>query len=165
MNVSQVVFIILSVVALVGAGGVVLSRNIFRAALFLVFSFVGVAGFYILLSADLLAMIQILVYVGAISILIVFAVMLSHRIMSSEFRASNEQWAIGLFTAVILLGVLIFVLLKVHWPVVPGGVPSDSIAKLGQALIGADQFVLPFEVASVLLLVALVGAVVIAREK
>jgi NADH:ubiquinone oxidoreductase subunit 6 (subunit J) len=165
MNVSQVVFIILSAVALVGAVGVVSNRNIFRAALFLVLSFVGVAGFYILLSAELLAMIQILVYVGAISILIIFAVMLSHRIMSSDFQAQNEQWFMGLLTAVVLFGVLVFVLLSVQWPVFPGNVPQDAIGKLGQALIGADQFVLPFEIASVLLLVALVGAVVIAREK
>ena len=165
MNVSQVVFIILSAVALVGALGVVTNRNIFRAALFLVLSFVGVAGLYILLSAELLAMIQILVYVGAISILIVFAVMLSHRIMSSEFKARNEQWFVALFTAVVLFGVLAYVLVHVPWPVAAASAPQAAISKLGQALIGVDQFVLPFEVASVLLLVALVGAVVIAREK
>jgi NADH:ubiquinone oxidoreductase subunit 6 (subunit J) len=165
MTVTRAVFIILSAVALVGAVGVVSNRNLFRAALFLVLSFIGVAGLYILLSAELLAMIQILVYVGAISILIVFAVMLSGRIMSPDFKARNEQWLMGLFTAVVLFGVLVFVLLKVQWPVVEAQVPADAISKLGQALVYADQFVLPFEVASVLLLVALVGAVIIAREK
>jgi NADH:ubiquinone oxidoreductase subunit 6 (subunit J) len=165
MTVSQVVFIVLSAVALLGAVGVVLNRNLFRSALFLVLSFVGVAGFYILLGADLLAMIQLLVYVGAISILIVFAIMLSHRIMAPGFKARNEQWLMGLITAVVLFGVLVFVLLSVQWPVVQADVPQNAISKLGQALIGADQYVLPFEVASILLLVALVGAVVIAREK
>jgi NADH:ubiquinone oxidoreductase subunit 6 (subunit J) len=165
MNVTQVIFIVLSAVALAGALGVVLNRNLFRAALFLVLSFIGVAGLYILLSAELLAMIQILVYVGAISILIVFAVMLSGRIMSPDFRARNEQWFMALVTAVVLFGVLVFVLLSVRWPVVPADAPTDAISKLGQALVGADQFVLPFEVASVLLLVALVGSVIIARER
>jgi NADH:ubiquinone oxidoreductase subunit 6 (subunit J) len=164
-GVSHVIFLILSAVALGGALGVVLNRNLFRAALLLVLSFVGVAGLYILLGADLLAMIQLLVYVGAISILIIFAIMLSHRLMSPEFKARNEQWLGGLITAVVLFGVLLFVLLKVQWPVVQADVPTDAISKLGQALVSADQYVLPFEVASVLLLVALVGAVVIAREK
>jgi NADH:ubiquinone oxidoreductase subunit 6 (subunit J) len=165
MTVSQAVFIILSIVALAGAAGVVLNRNLFRSALFLVLSFVGVAGFYILLEAELLAMIQLLVYVGAISILIIFAIMLSHRIMSADFRARNEQWVMGLIAAVGLFAVLVFVLLSVQWPVAEASVPGGAISKLGQALIGVDQFMLPFEVASILLLVALVGAVVIAREK
>jgi NADH:ubiquinone oxidoreductase subunit 6 (subunit J) len=165
MTVSQAVFIILSIVALAGAAGVVLNRNLFRSALFLVLSFVGVAGFYILLEAELLAMIQLLVYVGAISILIIFAIMLSHRIMSADFRARNEQWVMGLIAAVGLFAVLVFVLLSVQWPVAKASVPGGAISKLGQALIGVDQFMLPFEVASILLLVALVGAVVIAREK
>jgi NADH:ubiquinone oxidoreductase subunit 6 (subunit J) len=165
MNVSQVVFIILSAVALVGALGVVTNRNLFRAALFLVLSFVGVAGFYILLEAELLAMIQLLVYVGAISILIIFAVMLSRKLMSPDFQAQNEQWLGGLLVAVALFVLLAFILLSVSWPTVQAGVPADAISELGQALVSPNQFVLVFEVASVLLLVALVGAVIIARER
>jgi NADH:ubiquinone oxidoreductase subunit 6 (subunit J) len=165
MNVSQVVFIILSAVALGGALGVVTNRNLFHAALFLVLSFVGVAGFYILLEAELLAMIQLLVYVGAISILIIFAVMLSRKLMSPDFQAQNEQWLGGLLVAVALFVLLAFILLSVSWPTVQAGVPVDAISELGQALVSPDQFVLVFEVASVLLLVALVGAVIIARER
>ena len=170
MSVSQVavphvVFVILSAVALIGAVGVVTVRNLFHAALFLVLSFVGVAGFYVLLEAEFLAGVQLLVYVGAISILIIFAVMLSRQLMSPEFKARNEQWLIGLLTAAALFIVLVFVLLQVSWPTVPAAVPDDAISALGQALVSPDQFVLVFEVASVLLLVALVGAVVIARER
>ncbi len=164
-TVSHVVFIILSAVALVGALGVVTSRKLFYAALFLILSFVGVAGFYVLLEVELLAMIQILVYVGAIAILIVFAIMLSQRMMSAEYRASNEQWLIGLVAALALFVVLAFVLLSANWPTATADVPEDAISRLGQALVDPNQFVLPFEVASVLLLVALVGAVIIAREK
>jgi NADH:ubiquinone oxidoreductase subunit 6 (subunit J) len=165
MTVSRAVFIILSMVALGGAAGVVLNRNLFRSALFLVLTFVGIAGFYVLLEAELLAMIQLLVYVGAISILIIFAIMLSHRIMSAEFRAQNEQWIMALIAAIALFGGLVYVLLSVQWPVAQASVPAGAVSKLGLALIDVDQFLLPFEVASILLLVALVGAVVIAREK
>jgi NADH:ubiquinone oxidoreductase subunit 6 (subunit J) len=165
MIAPRVIFVILSLVALGGAVGVVANRNLFRAALFLVLSFIGVAGLYVLLEVEILAMLQLLVYVGAISILIIFAVMLSRRMMSPEFRARNEQWLLGLGVAVALFAVLAFVLLSVSWPVVATEAPQDAITRLGQALVDPEQFVLPFEVASVLLLVALVGAVIIAREK
>jgi NADH:ubiquinone oxidoreductase subunit 6 (subunit J) len=170
MNVSQftmshVVFIVLSAIALIGAVGVVTMRNLFRAALFLVLSFIGVAGFYVLLQAEFLAMVQLLVYVGAISILIIFAVMLSRRMMSPEVKALNEQWAWALVAAVVLFVILVFVLLSVAWPTVQADVPDGTLAELGQALVNPDQFLLVFEVASVLLLVALVGAVIIARER
>jgi NADH:ubiquinone oxidoreductase subunit 6 (subunit J) len=165
MTISHVVFGILSAVALIGAVGVVTTRNLFRAALFLVLSFVGVAGLYILLEAEILAMIQLLVYVGAISILIIFAIMLSRRMMSPEFKIRNEQWLWGLITAVALFAVLAWILLNVAWPTAPAAVPEDAISLLGQALVSPDQYVLVFEAASVLLLVALVGAVVIARER
>jgi NADH-quinone oxidoreductase subunit J len=166
MNASQVVFIILSAVALVGAAGVVLQRNLFRAALFLVLSFVGVAGFYILLGAEFLAMIQLLVYVGAIAILIIFAIMLSRRLMSPDLKTQNEQWLVGAVAAACLFAVLVVALgFVVQWPVTAAELPEDQIIKLGEALVSPEQFVLPFEVASVLLLVALVGAVIIAREK
>jgi NADH-quinone oxidoreductase subunit J len=165
MTVSQVVFIILSIAALGGALGVVFSRNLFRAALALVLSFVGVAGFYVLLEAELLAMIQILVYVGAIAILIIFAIMLSRRMMSSEVEAWNEQWVGAVLVAAVLFIALLFILSRVNWPATEAPVPPDSISQLGQALVSPDFYVLPFEVASVLLLVALVGAVIIAREQ
>jgi NADH-quinone oxidoreductase subunit J len=165
MTVSHVVFVILSAVALIGAIGVVTMRNLFRAALFLILSFVGVAGFYILLEAEFLAMVQLLVYVGAISILIIFAIMLSRRMMTPEFRARNEQWLIALVSALALFVILAFILLRVNWPISPSIVPDDLISELGQALVSPDQYVLVFEVASVLLLVALVGAVIIARER
>lgn len=166
MSVTHIIFIILSAVALIGAVGVVTDRNLFRAALFLVLSFVGVAGFYILLEAEFLAMVQLLVYVGAISILIIFAIMLSQRMMAPEYKARNEQWLGGLLAALALFGLLAFILLGVDWPAAPlADVPGETISALGQALVNPDQFLLVFEVSSVLLLVALVGAVIVAREK
>jgi NADH-quinone oxidoreductase subunit J len=165
MSFSQVVFIVLTGVTLIGAVGAVSSRKLFNAALFLVLSFIGVAGFYILLEAEFLAMVQLLVYVGAISILIIFAVMLSRRMMSSEVKARNEQWIWGLVTAVALFVILTFILLRVTWPVADAAVPDGVMIALGEALLDPEQYLLVFEVASVLLLVALVGAVVVARER
>ena len=165
MNATQVIFIVLSAVALIGALGVVVSRNLFHAAIFLVLSFVGVAGYYVLLEAEFLAMIQILVYVGAISILIIFAIMLSRRLMSAEFRAKNEQWLLGLIAAALLFAILVVILVQVNWPVAQADVPDGTLVALGQALVDPAQYLLVFEAASVLLLVALVGAVIIARER
>jgi len=165
MSVSLVVFIALALVAIGGALGVVVSRNLFHTALFLVLSFVAVAGFYILLEAQILAMVQFLVYVGVIAILIIFAIMLSRSLMSPEFEARNEQWLAGLVVAVALFAILVFVLLSVTWPTAESAVPRDAISRLGRAVVDPNRFVLPFAVASVLLLVALVGAVVIAQEK
>jgi NADH-quinone oxidoreductase subunit J len=165
MNSTQVIFIILSAVALIGALGVVVSRKLFHAAIFLVLSFVGVAGYYVLLEAEFLAAIQILVYVGAIAILIIFAIMLSRRMMSSEFKARNEQWLWALVAGVALFAILVVILVQVNWPVVQSAVPDDTLTELGKALVYPDQYLLVFEVASVLLLVALVGAVIIARER
>jgi len=165
MSMQHVVFIILSAIALIGALGVVLNRRLFRSALFLVLSFVGVAGFYILLEVELLAMIQLLVYVGAIAILIIFAIMLSRQAMVADDKVLNEQWILGGLAAVALCVALVYVLVQVNWPVVETAVPANSIQRLGESLVNPNGFVLPFEVASVLLLVALVGAVIIAREK
>lgn len=165
MNVTQVIFIILSAVTLIGALGVVVSRNLFYAAIFLVLSFVGVAGYYVLLQAEFLAMIQILVYVGAISILIIFAIMVSRRFMSPKYRARNEQWVWALVAAAALFAILVVILIQVDWPVVQAGVPEGTLVELGKALVDPEQFLLVFEVASVLLLVALVGAVIVARER
>jgi NADH-quinone oxidoreductase subunit J len=106
------------------------------------------------------------VYVGAIAILIIFAIMLSRRIMSGDEPAFNKQWTLGLVVVAVPLFILLaFVLLQVNWPVDwVGQPPADAVAGLGEALVSPQGFVLPFEVASVLLVVALVGAIVIARE-
>ena len=159
----QVVFIILSVITLGAALAVVTSKNLFHSALFLVLSFVGVAGLYVLLEAGFLAAVQIMVYVGAIAILIIFAIMLTRRLMSKELVQSNTQWAASALAALLLFALLGIVLLRVDWPVTGGDVPAESISILGQELMGT--YAVPFEVASVLLLVALVGSIIIARER
>jgi NADH-quinone oxidoreductase subunit J len=159
----QLVFIIFSIITLGAALAVVTSKNLFHSALFLILSFVGVAGLYVLLEAGFLAAVQILIYVGAISILIIFAIMLTRRLMAKDLVQRNAQWGISGLVTLLLFAVLGFVLLRVNWPVVEAAVPYDSISILGQELM--NTYAVPFEVASVLLLVALVGSIIIARER
>ncbi len=163
MMVQTIVFIILSLVTLGAAIAVVTTKNLFHSALYLILSFVGVAGFYILLEAPFLAAVQILVYVGAIAVLIVFAIMLTRRLMAKDLVQRNAQWGWSALGAGLLFAVLGVVLVRVNWPVVEAAIPEDTITILGKELMGV--YVVPFEVASVLLLVALVGSIIIAREK
>jgi NADH:ubiquinone oxidoreductase subunit 6 (subunit J) len=162
-SVAQVVFIILGLVTLGCALVVVVSRNLFHSAIFLAFAFVGVAGVYLLLQAEFLAGIQILVYVGAIVTLIVFAIMLSRDLMNPKVRASNRQWVAAAIAAALTFVVLILVLMRVQWPAIGSEPSATLISDLGQAMVG--NYALPFEAVSVLLLVALVGSIIIARER
>jgi NADH-quinone oxidoreductase subunit J len=163
MSIEQVVFVVLAVAAVGCAVGVVTSRNIFYSALLLIACFFTVAGFYVLLQAPFLAAVQVLIYVGAIAVLILFAVMLTERMMAKVRRASNEQWWVALVVAIVLAAVMLYVVVSADWQISDGAMPSDVIVALGQTLLGT--YVLPFEVASVILLMALIGAIIIAREE
>ncbi len=159
----QIAFFLFSLIAIIGALLVVTTRRLFHSALALVLSFVGVAGLYILLEAEFLAALQILIYVGAIALLILFAIMLTRHLMDPRARAFNEQWWIAALVAGFLFVVLISMILRVQWPVREASVPSDLIENLGSSFVG--EFLVPFEVASVLLMAALIGAIIIARER
>lgn len=163
MTIMQLVFVVLAVAAIGSAIGVVTSRNIFYSALFLIVCLFMVAGFYVLLEAPFLAAVQVLVYVGAIAVLIIFAVMLTERMMSKETSAWNEQWWVALVVAICLAAVLVYVVATASWPVTEAPAAPDAIVALGKTLM--STYVLPFEVASVLLLMALIGAIVVAREE
>jgi len=166
MSVEQGVFIVLGAITLLGGWIVVNDRNLYRAALGMILSFFGVAGFYALLNVGFLAVVQILIYVGAIAILILFAIMLTGRVMDRKALPRNAQWVVAGLVALALFGMFSYILLfqaEGQWAVTSASPPQEAVAKLGEALV--TTYALPFEVASVLLLVALVGAVVIAREK
>ncbi len=165
MTFQQILFIIFGVITLGAALMLVTRRNLFHAALFMILSFFGVAGLYVLLEAPFLAAVQLFIYVGGIAILIIFAIMLTRDMMNPRLPGANRQWWAAALAAVALCGVLWWVTLTHDWDVTSGPVPLDSIANLGMALVDPAGFVLPFEVASVLLLVALIGAVTIARER
>jgi NADH-quinone oxidoreductase subunit J len=159
----MIIFIFLSLVTLGSAIAVVTNRNILYSAFFLVLAFVGVAGIYVLLEAPFIAVVQILVYIGAIAILIVFAIMLTRKLMSKELEQRNAQWLWAVVGSVLLFGVLAWILFQSGWTGPGGAPPPDPITILGQELL--TNYVIPFEIASVLLLAALVGAILIAREK
>jgi NADH-quinone oxidoreductase subunit J len=161
----QIIFIAFSVAVLGFAILTVTARNMFHAALALVGTLFGVAVLYILLEAEFLAVVQVMVYIGAIATLIVFAIMLSRNMMRRDIHSVNDQWTEGLVAAVLLFALLALVISRTGWQsvVAAASAPADAIPRLGTALVG--DYVIPFEVASVLLLVGMVGAIIIARER
>ena len=159
----QAIFIVLSLVTLGSAAMVVTSRSLFRSALWLILAFFGIAAIFILLNAEFLAVVQVLVYIGAIATLIIFAIMLSRNVMDPSGQRFNSQWGVVAGFAALLFVILVALLTRVRWPVSAESVPPDAIALLGEAFVG--PYVVPFEVASVLLVVAMIGAIIIARER
>ena len=139
---------------------VVVSRNLIHAVVFLILSFVGIAGLYLTLSADFIAVVQILVYVGAIAVLMLFAIMLTPRAARDNSETATRLPALVLMGLIIAAGT--FVALETDWGSLRGA-PIDNQARIiGESLI--NEYVLPFEVAAVLLTAALVGAIALARE-
>ena len=168
LNVQTFAFFLFSLITVGGGIGVATTRNLMHAALLLILSLFGVAGLFVLLSAPFLAAIQVLVYIGAIAILIVFSVMLT-RSMTSMREIFNRP------VASIIVGVLLFLFLMagVILPVWGQGGSQSSLpvsdlvattTDLGVALVDQNAYVLPFEVASLLLTAAMIGAIVIARD-
>jgi NADH-quinone oxidoreductase subunit J len=142
---------------------VVTVRNLFYSALSLVLALFLTAGLFICLAAEFLAVIQLLLYVGAVMMLILFAVMLTSRISDQTIRASNHQ-KFAAFFGLALFGVfLVRIIGRTTWPQAHQPNAAVSAGQLGVSLTGS--FVFPFEIASVILIAALVGAVMIARDK
>ena len=159
----QVIFIIVALFTLGSAIGTVVARNLFHAALFLVGTFAGVAVFYVLLQAEFLAVSQVVVYIGAIATLIIFAIMLTRSVMGKEAGSLNSYaWFVAIASALIVAA-LVWLFSVVKFDVNPQPVPDDAIAQIGEGFVTA--YVIPFEVASVMLLVALIGAIMLARER
>ncbi|MDO9066511.1 MAG: NADH-quinone oxidoreductase subunit J [Chloroflexota bacterium] len=142
---------------------VVTLRNVFRAALALIVCFLTIAGIYITLSADFLAAVQVLVYVGAISVLIILAIMMTKRV--TEGSPSNELRVPAAIIAVIAFGVVSFAMLNTAWRISPEAPTQPTTFALAGRLFGVDGFVLPVEIAGVLLLTAIIGAIILARDK
>jgi len=160
-----ILFLITAVVILASAVMVVSTRNLVHAALWLVASLFGVAMLYAELNAGFIAVVQVVVYIGAIAILFIFAVMLTRREMRDRGPGLNKNWWTSALVSLLIFGGL--TLLLSSWSgfsQASADFPSgfDAVSALGDALISPDAFVLPFEVASILLVAALVGAVYIA---
>ncbi|OGO25335.1 MAG: NADH-quinone oxidoreductase subunit L [Chloroflexi bacterium RBG_16_50_9] len=158
-----IAFWIMAVVTVVAALGVVFLRNVFRASLSLIVCFITVAGIYITLSADFLAAAQILVYVGAISVLIILAIMMTRDVQRGS--PANRMKLPVFIVAVILLGIMIYTMTGTPWQIASESPLAPTTAPLAVKLFSKGGFVLPVEIAAVLLLAAILGAIVIAREK
>ena len=154
---------ILAVVSVIAAAGVLVLRNIFHTALSLILCLLSVAGLYITLSADFLAAVQILVYVGGISILIILAIMLTREVQRGN---RNNKLVIPAFIiAIVFLGTMIFAIINTNFPVSTVAPVAPTTGALADRLLGGDDFILGVEVAATLLLAAILGAIVLVREK
>ena len=160
---EMVLFFILALVAVAAGVGVIAQRNAVRSALFLLVNFCCLAGLYILLNAQFVAVVQIIVYAGAIVVLFLFVVMLLGMEEAEESRDPlRYQWIVGG-----LLGILL--LIGIAWALIPTGAglgpePTiDNVRAVGAALL--TDYVIPFELVSVVLLVAIIGAVVLAKSR
>jgi NAD(P)H-quinone oxidoreductase subunit 6 len=163
MNVSTVVFYLVAIITIGSAFMVAFSRNIIYSAFSLLGTFAGVAGLYVFLGADFVAAVQLLIYVGGILVLILFAVMLTHRITDVEI--TNR--AAGRIPALIITGVLIYLLIdtvrETPWAKAKEITYQPTTAKIGDLFL--ESYLLPFELASLVLLAAMIGAVVLSRKE
>ena len=177
---QDLVFWILSVVAIAAALGVVLVKDLFRSALLLAVVFISVAGFFVLLSAEFLAVVQVLIYVGAISVLFIFGIMLTRNVR--EGNVPNRLQIPAVMCASLLLVGLIAAAVNTDWRPIPeaaaqmvdvaqtqsvAGVPAggNNAQDTGLAELLIADFVLPFEAVSLLLLAALIGGLALARSR
>ncbi|RMF46673.1 MAG: NADH-quinone oxidoreductase subunit J [Anaerolineae bacterium] len=168
MTVEQIIFLIMAVVTLGSALMVVTERKMVRAALWLIVTLFGVAVFYALLNAGFFAVVQVVVYIGAIAVLFIFAAMLTRKAMEDTGPQVNAGWR-----AAALIGVVVFAALSwmlSHWSAfaaLPPAFADDTptLSQLGVALVSPDAYVIPFEIASVLLVAAMVGALYAAWGK
>jgi NADH:ubiquinone oxidoreductase subunit 6 (subunit J) len=159
---TLVFFYIIAATAIAGGAGVVLLRNVVYAALALIVSLMGVAGVYILLSVEFLALVQVLIYGGAVTVLIVFALMLT-RVRDIGGPLDGSQRPLAAVAAVALFGLLTAMYANTTWPRDVDQLTPVPFTTIGDALF--SRWMVPFELASGVLLVALVGAIVLAMQE
>jgi NADH:ubiquinone oxidoreductase subunit 6 (subunit J) len=165
-----VAYVFLACMTLISALGVVLSRNVVHSALFMSGSFLGVAGFFVILNAPALAAFQLLIYVGAVAVLMLFGIMFTQRPSARSFSTilNRQVWA-GFAVALGFAGVLSYFLTVQDWGGMSPGQGPREVETFGENLLGvggAPQiFALLFQVVAVLLFVAIVAAIVISRRR
>ncbi|MGE5048022.1 MAG: NADH-quinone oxidoreductase subunit J [Deltaproteobacteria bacterium] len=164
VKLADLVFYAMAVMTIAGAAGCAFSRNIIYSAWSLLFAFLGVAGIYVMLGADFPAVAQVLIYVGGVLVLILFAIMLTKQI-GEDPKLTNAHLGLpaGAALAALTIGTLTWMAVNAPWKIAPVVSWEPISGALGIAFL--TDFLLPFEVASVVLLAALVGAVVIARKE
>ena len=159
----DIAFWLLAITGVAAALAVVMLRDVFRAALSLIFCFLTVAGIYVTLSADFLAAAQVLVYVGAISVLIILAIMMTREVQRGSL--TNKLRIPAFLVAVLRLAVIAFAVTNTGWQISGDAPLVPTTAALAGSLFGQGGFILAVDIAAVLLLAAILGAIVIVREK
>jgi NADH-quinone oxidoreductase subunit J len=160
---AQIVFYFFAALTVGSAAVVVFARSLIRSAFALLFTFFGVAALYAFLGADFLAATQMVIYVGGILVLLLFGVMLTHKLYDLNLKGETFQVFPALVAVLVIFAALVFFMLQTHWF---NGGPSAEVpttAAIGELLM--RDYILPFEVASILLLVALIGAAMIVRRR
>ncbi len=174
MDLASVIFWIVAAVLVVSALLVVTLRNIVHSALALVVVFATASGIYILLNAEFIAIVQILIYAGAVTILILFALMLTRISGQQITNPTNKQWWVAVIICALLGACVVYAATfsRRMIPNVSNGASQlpagiNNVARIGQLLYSPTtySYVLPFEIASLVLLVAIIGAIVIGREE
>ena len=160
MSYEEIIFYFVAAVTVLGALGVVLARNVVHSALFLILALLAVAGVFILLSAEFLAIVQILIYGGAVTILILFVMMLT-RVRDMPQALDGPQRPFAALAAGAFLALSVLAALSSDWPGETDKITVVPFREMGEALF--RDWAVPFEVASLVLLVALIGAIVLAR--
>jgi NADH-quinone oxidoreductase subunit J len=169
MNLFDTIFYVFALITVVSACIVVFSKNMIYAAFSLLFTFFGVAGLYVLLQADFLAVTQVLIYVGGILVLMLFGLMLTNSAINVDIKAGVAQGWLGRALIGVLVAMVAGSLAGVFYSTWKGirapasAMHTTTTQALGEMLMTA--YLLPFEIASVILLVALMGAAMIARRK
>ena len=168
MIAQNLAFYAIAVMIVGGALRVVTTKNVVHAALFLVLVLAGVAAQYILLAAEFVAVTQVLVYIGAVVVLFLFGIMLTRAKIGVDTDLTHENWYVGAFTALLLLGIIGYTLIDAFGDdALPHDTQIISVNASNTATVSDSifsQYLVPFEVVSVLLLAALVGAIVLARK-
>ena len=160
MTYEEAIFYLVAAITVIGALGVVLARNVVHSALFLILSLLAVAGVFILLAAEFLAIVQVLIYGGAVTILILFAMMLT-RVRDMPAPLDGPQRPFAALAAAAFLATSILAVVSTDWRGDTEKINVVSLNQIGNALF--TTWAVPFEVASLVLIVALVGAIVLAR--
>lgn len=163
MTTYDFIFYLFAVITIISAFIVVAARNIIYSAFSLLFTFFGVAGIYVLLNADFIAVVQIIIYVGGILVLIIFGVMLTNRITNVEIKTESIHVLPSTIITGLIGGALVAVLTKTNWRINKTVNVEKSVFEIGRYLV--THYMILFELAGIILLVALIGSVMIARKE
>jgi NADH-quinone oxidoreductase subunit J len=163
MNLYDIIFYLFAAITLVSAFFVVTTKNVIYSAYNLLLTFFGVAGIYVLLGADFIAIVQLIIYVGGILILMLFGVMLTNKITNVSIKTEASYIIPSSIVVGLFAGILIATLVNTNWKLFPAEPPIPTARSLGFLLM--NEYIIVFELLGVLLLIALIGAASIARSK